>query len=132
MSILDKAKRIRLNSETSTVTPPEEPSAEVQSYDINDQYDQSPGAGREARRVPMPPEGARLFFGRLDGRPTAPDAEGDDAVYHWTWEKGPGWFYTSEVELPAWTMCLRPGLHLHCTRTTHRGVRIVERVGKDG
>ena len=143
MGILDKAKQLRL-------PPPEQPPAACQTCDISVQSDQSPTppaaevvfeaeqpAPAAAPRSPecprpAPPPGARLFFGRLDGRPTAPDAEGDDAVYHWTWERGPGWFYAAEVGLPAWTMRLRPGLYLRCKVVTHRGTRIVWRNTTDG
>jgi len=128
MSILDKAKQIRLSREPQARPLPDEPIAASRPCDISVQSDQSPTPTDPSR----PPAGVRLFFGRADGCPTAPDAEGDDAVYHWTWERGPGWFYAAEVGLPAWEMRLRPGLYLRCKVVTHRGTRIVWRNTTDG
>jgi hypothetical protein len=133
MGILDKAKRIRLYSTSEAEPAPRELLVIVQPYEINELNEESPPPTvQPCDQSLTPPAGARLFFGREDGRPCAPDGEGKDAPYHWTWERAPTWFYTREVGLPAWEMRLRLGLWLHCKTDTHRGVRVVWRDIKDG
>jgi hypothetical protein len=45
---------------------------------------------------PVPPPGARLYFGDVSGNPCEPDR-----ADHWTWEGGPTWFKVSDYPIPA-------------------------------
>src|SRR5262245_52981689 len=98
MSFLNKAKRVQANSDGGTNPGP-------LPYDINDRNDKSPPP--EAAAAPpcaQPPPGARLFFQGEDGRPCGPEE-----AYLWCWERGPSWFYVSDVPPPPQRVVLRGG-----------------------
>jgi hypothetical protein len=44
---------------------------------------------------PVPPPGARLYFGDAAGRPCAAEH-----ANHWTWEGGPTWFKVADRPIP--------------------------------
>jgi hypothetical protein len=50
----------------------------------------------DAEPRPVPPPGARLYFGDVHGRPCQ-----RDKADHWCWEGGPRWFKVREYPMPA-------------------------------
>jgi hypothetical protein len=75
----------------------------------------------------VPPAGARLFFGAANGSPCVPE----DA-YHWTWEHGPCWFYTSEHPVPPCEPDLWSRSKIRCARCVRKALVLRWQTFEDG
>jgi hypothetical protein len=75
--------------------------------------------------VPVPPPGARLFFGDEYSRQCRPEDS-----YHWCWsgsaahDRAPTWFYTATTGVPAHELIVRPDYPARCSSCVERRLRV--------
>jgi hypothetical protein len=84
--------------------------------------------------VPVPPVGARLFFGGEDGNPCLPEES-----FHWCWSGEPDrwarsekWFNTKETGMPAHELAVRPDYLARCPTCAVLKLAVVWKVIKNG